>query len=96
MQLIDGGLEELCIEEDCLIAYCDYMNFKNMQQKLEDLGVQVESSELSRIPNSLKKLNLDQAKKVLRLIDLLQENDDVQQVFHNMEITDEMLNLMEN
>ena len=58
MQLIDGGLEELCIEEDCLIAYCDYMNFKNMQQKLEDLGVQVESSELSRIPNSLKKLNL--------------------------------------
>ena len=67
-----------------------------MQQKLEDLGVQVESSELSRIPNSLKKLNIDQAKKVLRLIDLLQENDDVQQVFHNMEITDEMLNLMEN
>ena len=96
MQLIDGGLEELCIEEDFLIAYCDYTDFKNMQQKLEDLGVQVESSELNRIPNSLKKLNLDQAKKVLRLIDLLQENDDVQQVFHNMEITDEMLNLMEN
>ena len=96
MQLIDGGLEELCIEEDCLIAYCDYMDFKNIQQKLEDLGVQVESSELSRIPNSLKKLNIDQAKKVLRLIDFLQENDDVQQVFHNLEITDEMLNLMEN
>ena len=96
MQLIDGGLEELCTEDDCFIAYCDYMDFKNMQQKLEELGVQVENSELNRIPNSLKKLNIDQTKKVLKLIDLLQENEDVQQVFHNMEITDEMLNLMEN
>ena len=95
MELIDSGLEELEKENDQFNIYCDFKDFNSMQVKLESLGVQIENSELQRIPNSLKKINSEQAVSVLKLLDCLEENDDVQQVFHNMELTEEILNLME-
>ena len=95
MELIDSGLEELEKENDLFNIYCDFKDFNSMQVKLESLGVQIENSELQRIPNSLKNINSEQAVSVLKLLDCLEENDDVQQVFHNMELTEEILNLME-
>tara|TARA_B100001248_G_scaffold88749_1_gene65305 strand:+ start:69391 stop:70137 length:747 start_codon:yes stop_codon:yes gene_type:complete len=95
MELIDSGLEELEKENDLFNIYCDFKDFNSMQVKLESLGVQIENSELQRIPNSLKKINSEQAVSVLKLLDCLEENDDVHQVFHNMELTEEILNLME-
>ena len=95
MELIDSGLEELEKENDQFNIYCDFKDFNSMQVKLESLGIQIENSELQRIPNSLKKINSEQAVSVLKLLDCLEENDDVQQVFHNMELTEEILNLME-
>ena len=95
MELIDSGLEELEKENDQFNIYCDFKDFNSMQVKLESLGVQIENSDLQRIPNSLKKINSEQAVSVLKLLDCLEENDDVQQVFHNMELTEEILNLME-
>ena len=95
MELIDSGLEELENENDQFNIYCDFKDFNSMQVKLESLGIQIENSELQRIPNSVKKINSEQAVSVLKLLDLLEENDDVQQVFHNMELTEEILNLME-
>ena len=50
-----------------------------------------ENAELQRIPNTTKPIALDQSKKVLRLIEQFEEDDDVQNVFHNLEITDELL-----
>ncbi|MEC9208925.1 MAG: YebC/PmpR family DNA-binding transcriptional regulator [Bacteroidota bacterium] len=96
MELIDGGLEELEADEDAIIVYCDFLDFNNMQTKLEELGVEIENSELHRIPNNFKTINLEQANKVLKLLDLLEENDDVQQVFHNMELTEEILVAMDS
>ena len=65
-----------------------------MQTKLEELGnIEIKNSELQRIPNNFKTITAEQAKKVLKLLDLLEENDDVQQVFHNMELTEEILKL---
>jgi len=95
MELIDSGLEELEKENDQFNIYCDFKDFNSMQVKIESLGIQIENSELQRIPNSVKKVNAEQAISVLKLLDLLEENDDVQQVFHNMELTEEILNLME-
>ena len=95
MELIDSGLEELEKENDQVNIYCDFKDFNSMQVKIESLGIQIENSELQRIPNSVKKVNAEQAISVLKLLDLLEENDDVQQVFHNMELTEEILNLME-
>ena len=95
MDLIDGGLEELEIEDNCITVYCDFADFNNMQTKLEALGVEIKNSELQRIPNNFKTITTTQAEKVLKLLDLLEENDDVQQVFHNMDLTDEILKLMD-
>ena len=96
MDLIDSGLEELDVDEEALTIYCDFSDFNNMQTKLEALAIDVINSELQRIPNSFKKISSKDAEKVLKLLDLLEENDDVQQVFHNMELTEEILNLMDN
>ena len=95
MELIDGGLEELEVDEEAVTIYCEYADFNNMQTKLEELDIEIKNSELQRIPNNFKTITTEQSKKVLKLLDLLEENDDVQQVFHNMELTNEILNTME-
>ena len=92
MELIDAGLEDLEADEEAVTIYCEYADFNNMQTKLEELEIEIENSELQRIPNNTKKISAEQAEKVLKLLDLLEENDDVQQVFHNMELTEEILN----
>ena len=94
MELIDGGLEELEADEEAVTIYCKYTDFNNLQTKLEELGIEIKNSELQRIPNNFKTTTGEQAEKVLKLLDLLEENDDVQQVFHNMELTNEILNTM--
>ena len=95
MDLIDGGLEELEINEEEITAYCDYSDFNNLQLRLEELNVKITNSELQRIPNNTKIISAQQSEKVLKLLDLLEENDDVQQVFHNMELTEEILTIMD-
>ena len=95
MELIDSGLEDFERDDDKINIYCDFKDFNSMQVKIESLNIEVDSSELHRIPNSVKKIKTEQAIFVLKLLDLLEENDDVQQVFHNMELTEDILNLME-
>ena len=96
MELIDGGLEELEVDEEAVTIYCEYDDFNNMQTKLEELDIEIKNSELQRIPNNFKTISAEQAEKVLKLLDLLEENDDVQQVFHNMELTEEILTAMDS
>ena len=96
MDLIDGGLEELEIDEEAITVYCNFTDFSNMQKKTEDLGIEIQNSELQRIPITTKKISASEAEKVIKLLDLLEENDDVQQVFHNMVLTEEILGAMEN
>ena len=73
---------------------CNYLDFNNLQHKIESLNINIEKSELQRFPNSTKKISANDAKDVLKLLDLLENNDDVQNVFHNMEMTEEILNLI--
>ena len=95
MKLIDGGLEELEIDEEAITVYCDFLDFSNMQKKIDELKIEVTNSELQRIPTNTKKITVEQSKKILKLLDLLEENEDVQQVFHNMALTEEILKTME-
>jgi len=95
MELIDGGLEELEVDEEAITIYCDFADFSNMQKKIEEINVEIKNSELHRIPTSTKRITSEQSQKVLKLLDLLEENEDVQQVFHNMELTKEILKTME-
>ena len=95
MELIDGGLEELEVDEEAITIYCDFPDFSNMQNCLEELDIEVQNSELQRIPNNTKTISAEDAKLVLKILDKLEEDDDVQQVFHNMDLTEEILKLME-
>ena len=91
MELIDGGLEELEKEDEIVLAYTNFANFSAMQKKLEELGIELQSAELQRIPNSTKALDVDKSKSVLNMIDKFEEDDDVQNVFHNLEMTEELM-----
>ena len=95
MELIDGGLEEIEVDEEAITVYCDYTEFSNMQKCLEGLKIEIQNSELQRIPNNIKTISTEQAKLVLKLLDKLEGDDDVQQVFHNMELSEEILKSME-
>ncbi len=93
MDLIDAGLEELEVEDDVVMAYTSFDDFGNMQKQLDNLNIEVANAELQRIPNSTITLDLEAAKKILQLIDKMEEDDDVTNVYHNLEITDELLSL---
>jgi len=90
LEMIDAGAEEL-EENDGFIEITSAMeDFGNISKKLEELGIDAESQGLQRIPTTTTALDVEDAKKVLRLVERLEEDDDVQNVYHNLEITSEL------
>jgi len=83
LELIDFGLEEMIVEDDFLYIYTAFEDFGTMQKALEDKGIEINSSEFQYIPNNYKELSEEQLKEVTDLIDALEEDDDVQSVYHN-------------
>jgi len=96
MELIDAGLEEIEKEDDLILVYTDFADFSTMQKKLEELIIEVQSAELQRIPTISKILDVDKSKSVLKMLEKFEEDEDVQQVFHNMELTEEILTAMDS
>ncbi len=85
LELIDAGLEELGEDsEGNLVIRCAFNDFGNMQKALEEKGVEPVSSDSEWIPTTTVELPDDQADEVLKLIDLMESDDDVQKVFHNL------------
>ena len=90
LEMIDAGAEEM-EETDGYVGITTAMeDFGNVSKKLEELGVETESQGLQRIPNTSTALEVEDAKKVLRLVERLEEDDDVQNVYHNLEFTAEL------
>lgn len=94
MEVIDGGAEDITHEDDQFIITTEMENFGTMMKKLEELKIEPESAELQRIPNTTVNLDKDSAHKVLKLIDVFEDDDDVQNVYHNLELTDELMEEM--
>lgn len=90
MECIDGGAEDVIRDEEVLVILAPYTAFGSMAQKLEQLGVETKSAELKRFPLSMIPADLDTAKNVMKLVDMLEEDDDVNAVYHNMELTEEV------
>ncbi|NLR60878.1 YebC/PmpR family DNA-binding transcriptional regulator [Chitinophaga polysaccharea] len=85
LELIDFGLEEIGEDsEGNIIIRAAFTEFGNMAKALDDKGLEVISSELKRIPTTTVELNDEQAKEVLELVDRLEQDEDVQQVFYNL------------
>ena len=80
----------LNLDGDLITVTCAKEEFGSVNRKLIELGIEPEEAGLKRIPNDTKKLDLDSARKVLRLVDILEDDDDIQFVYHNLEMTDEL------
>ncbi|MFM6984674.1 MAG: YebC/PmpR family DNA-binding transcriptional regulator [Chitinophagaceae bacterium] len=83
-ELIDAGLEEIEVEEDEMVITASFENFGSMQKTLEAKGIQIVSAELQRIPTNLVQLTEEEKAQVEGLIDRLEDDEDVQNVYSNM------------
>jgi YebC/PmpR family DNA-binding regulatory protein len=88
LELIDFGLEEMKVEDDELVLYAAFADFGSMQKGLESKGIEVLSALSERIPTMTKKLTDDQVEEVIKLIDRLEDDDDIQFVYHNMDMSE--------
>lgn len=91
MQLIDAGAEDIEQDEEYFTVYTKMEDFANMNSALEKAGIEAESAELQRIPNNTQVIPVEQGLKVLKLVDAIEEDDDVQAVYHNLEMTEELV-----
>lgn len=95
LELIEAGAEDIEIEEEMITVTTALEDFGKVNKKLEDLDLVPEKAELQRIPNTLKNLSVSEAKKFLGMIDEFEENDDVQNIYHNLAMTDELEQALE-
>lgn len=84
LELIDYGLEEIFEADGEVNIITDFKDFGKMQKALEERNIEVKNAELTRIPTTVSELNEEQQKEVEELIDKLEQDEDVQNVFHNM------------
>ena len=89
LELIDFGVDELIEDEGEMILYCEFAQNSVIQKYLEENGFEITSSEFVRIPNDQKTLTAEQRAAVNKLIEKLEEDEDVQNVFHNMVESDD-------
>lgn len=85
LEMIDAGLEELGIQDDFIHLYCPYNKFGAMQKALEDKGIEPIEAMLTREVVTYKKIDKEQLEDNLKLLDKLEEDDDVTNVYHNID-----------
>ncbi len=90
LELIDFGVEEVFEEEDGILIYAPFESFGAIQKYLEDHNIDILSSGFERIPQVTKILTEDEAKDVEKLLEKIEEDDDVQNVYHTMEESSEV------
>lgn len=84
LELIDYGVDELEFDEGDIILYGEFQSYSAIQKYLEENGFEIHSAEFERIPNDTKELNEEQKAQIEKLLDKFDDDDDVQNVFHNM------------
>ncbi|MDT0690443.1 YebC/PmpR family DNA-binding transcriptional regulator [Salegentibacter sp. F188] len=95
LELIEGGATTIEKEDDYITVYTEFTDFGLMSSKLEELGIEPKNSEVQRIPLNTIELPVEDSKKILALVDKFEEDDDVQNVYHNLEINDELIEELE-
>lgn len=88
LELIDYGVDEVEQDENEIIIYGDFPQNAAIQNYLEDAGYEITSAEFERIPNDLKELSPEQRETIDKLLEKLEEDEDVQNVFHNIKEDD--------
>jgi len=89
LELIDFGAEEVFIDDDGILIYAPFESFGAIQSELESRNIEILSSGFERIPQVTKKLTKEQVADVEKLLEKIEEDDDVQNVYHTMEEAEE-------
>jgi YebC/PmpR family DNA-binding regulatory protein len=84
LELIDAGAEDIETNEEEIVVYTKFADFGQMQKFLEERNLEARSSELHYIPNMTKELSESEQDDVLKLVEALESDDDVQTVYHNL------------
>jgi len=95
LEMIDAGAEDIIFEEDYVTVYTSLEDFGAMQKKMEELKLEVENAEVQRIPKTTVTLDTEAFKKVMKFIEVLEDDDDVQKVYHNIELNEEILAILD-
>ena len=85
--MIDGGAEDVESDDDEVMVTTAFEDFGALSHKLEELGLEAKSAELQRIPNNIKNVTEEQFKINMKMLERFEDDDDVQNVYYNMEIT---------
>ncbi len=85
LELIDYGAEEVFVDEDGIIVYAPFENFGSIQKYFEDNNKEILSSGFERIPQNTIQLNEEQRADIDKLLERIEEDDDVQNVYHTMD-----------
>ena len=88
LELIDAGLQEIKFEDEDAVLFTDFTDFGAMHKALEEKSIEASSAQLEWIPTLAKKLNDSEVEQVIKLIDRLEEDDDVLNVFHTMDMSE--------
>lgn len=86
LEMIDAGAEEVEPEGNDVIVTGEKEDFGSIQAKLEEMGITPEEASLERIPNNRKDIDDDTFEQVMKLIDVIESDNDVVQVYHNMDV----------
>jgi len=86
METIDAGAEEIDQDDEIVMITTAFEDFGSMSSKLEEIGIEVQSANLQRIPNTYKTITKEQEEINMKMLDRFHDDDDVQNIFHNMEI----------
>ena len=87
LEFIDHGVEEVFIDEDDILLYGPFENYGKIQKELENRNIEILSSGFERIPTLIKKIKKEEQEEVEKLIENIEEDDDVQNVYHSMNIS---------
>ena len=94
LELIDAGVEEVELEEGMFMITTPMEEFHNVQKKLQEMGLEPESAELQRIPNETVDRPMEQALQIMRIVEEFEDDDDIQTVSHNLNVTEELSEAM--
>ena len=88
---VDAGADDIVFGDDLIEVYADMENFRAVRQALEEAGIHFETAEVSMIPKTTLQLGERETLQVMGIIDALEELDDTQQVYSNLDISDEVM-----
>lgn len=92
LEMIDAGAADVEVEDGIFIVSTEMEDFGNVQKKLNEMNIEPKEAGLRRIPTTTKEISKKTWDSFSKLIELIEDDDDVQQVYHNVEFNEDFLN----